>query len=599
MTPCSILKSRHILIIFCSLAYHAIIGSAWAETLIINGILDGGMRVTQKSHFAVEKEIKELWYRFALPANLTSKTVSQSVSDLKIYFNPQPSNIKDEVDRFGNIFKTATWKNINKNVTVTIDYIAWVKSELPVLESRIHFPLSSFPRDVVDYLNPTKEVQSDHEEIIAVAKRLTKEAKTEYDAVSAVINYVADNIMYAHNPESFDALYTLRSKSGNCTNIAHIAIALLRAIGIPARIVGGVGLKKRWPIPIGNGENLIFGFSQGNHAWIEVYFPDIGWLPYDTQQTKNFTSTRHIKKTHGMDFHTVADSWWGTPYFPNHSDTIEENFFEDVVSVSLKTSEKMPKMCMISNELKATTENSVATEPHTIEEPPIEPQKKPQVAAEKPPEPGSFPPSPVEFPAVDKEPPPRTKEQPHPLERPQFPGGEAITFGNMQFPALIDFYRIIDNRAVAIFDMETAEYATSEYVYAQAFTNSGKMQIDSLSLAMRRFGGDGTIYIDLVADENGRPGLSGLRSSPVAIEKFNKMQGYYWVTFSFPFDKGIILEKGKYWIILRHSGEVIMNWFYTPGKKYGGVYDTRSTSKGYQWNDILNYDLVFKVEGKR
>jgi len=51
--------------------------------------------------------------------------------------------------------------------------------------------------------------------------------------------------------------------------------------------------------------------------------------------------------------------------------------------------------------------------------------------------------------------------------------------------------------------------------------------------------------------------------------------------------------------VLRHSGDVIMNWFYIPGNPYGDADDTRSTIKGFKWEDILNYDFVFKVKAKR
>jgi hypothetical protein len=50
--------------------------------------------------------------------------------------------------------------------------------------------------------------------------------------------------------------------------------------------------------------------------------------------------------------------------------------------------------------------------------------------------------------------------------------------------------------------------------------------------------------------------------------------------------------------VLRASGEAIMNWFFIPGKPYSGGDDTRSTAKGFQWEDILNYDFVFKVDGR-
>lgn len=83
-------------------------------------------------------------------------------------------------------------------------------------------------------------------------------------------------------------------------------------------------------------------------------------------------------------------------------------------------------------------------------------------------------------------------------------------------------------------------------------------------------------------------------------KKIPKRPGYYWVDFTFPPDgnKPQRLAPGKYWIVFRTSGEAIMNWFFTPGKPYSDGDDTRSTAKGFQWEDILNYDFVFKVTGR-
>jgi hypothetical protein len=114
---------------------------------------------------------------------------------------------------------------------------------------------------------------------------------------------------------------------------------------------------------------------------------------------------------------------------------------------------------------------------------------------------------------------------------------------------------------------------------------------------MKKFGGDGMVYLDIVADDKGKPGLAGVRSTLVSLEQIRKTPGYGWVDFPIPADIPP-LQAGKYWIVLRHSGEVIMNWFYTPGKRYGGPDDTRSTARGWQWEDLLTYDFVFKVKGK-
>ncbi len=49
--------------------------------------------------------------------------------------------------------------------------------------------------------------------------------------------------------------------------------------------------------------------------------------------------------------------------------------------------------------------------------------------------------------------------------------------------------------------------------------------------------------------------------------------------------------------MLRHSGEAIMNLFYTPGKRVGGPDDSRSTALGWQWEDVLAGEFVYRVRG--
>jgi len=178
------------------------------------------------------------------------------------------------------------------------------------------------------------------------------------------------------------------------------------------------------------------------------------------------------------------------------------------------------------------------------------------------------------------------------------PGAPQL-FGNMEFPNLVDSFSVKGDTGTRILDKETSEYVTSQYIYAQAFTVKDAMSLDKVSLAMRKFGGDGSVYVDLVRDSDGKPNiLDGVRSDLVSLEKITRKPGYYWVDFGFPKDAQSRLKPGKYWIVLRSSGEAIMNWFYIPGKPYGDSDDTRSTAKGFQWEDILNYDFVFRISGK-
>ncbi len=533
---------------------------AWAKTLVLDGALQSRIKTVQEVTFDAPKEVRTLSFRFAVPGEFSSKTTSQGIEGLSVRFSPEPKAVSEETDRFGNRFRKARWEGLRENVKITISFTVNLKAELRPAESRAPFPLSDMPEDIKVFLAPTAMVQSEDEEIVALSRKITQTARTALEAVASVLNWVADNIKYTYNPPNYDALYTLETGKGNCQNLAHISMALLRAAGIPSRIVGGIAISRQWKVPLENGF-LVQDMGQGGHAWMEVYFPDEGWLPYDPQQSRQFTSTRHIRQTHGLDSTDINDSWSAAPYLPEYGERIEASFLTDETDIRLVSQKDAPAVYIASNDFRA---RPVSAPPAVVTPPPA-----------------------IEPPPALAPPLPAPPEKKGPLE-----------FGNTDFPTLVNAYQAAGNEAVRILDKETAEYATSRHVYAQAFT-AGEISLESVSLAMRKFGGDGTLFIDIVKDEGGRPGLSGLRSMPLPLSGIAKRPGYYWVDFTFARRGEPLpaLKAGRYWIVLRHSGEAVMNWFYIPGNPYGDGDDTRSTVKGYKWEDLLNYDFVFKVKG--
>jgi len=562
-----------ILIIFlCIVAFFSPLPCS-AKTLILDGDLESRIKMSQQISFDVQQGVKTLTFKFALPTEFSNKATSQGVDGLNIKFTPEPVSVVDDIDKFGNRFKKARWENLNQRVNITISFNAHIKAELRSMDSSSPFPLNAISNDDAVFLRPTQMVQSDNEEIIALSRRLTVNARTTHDAVNAILNWVADNVKYTYNPPQYDAIHTMKTGKGNCQNFAHLSMALLRAAGIPSRIVGGISLKRQWKVPVENGY-LVQDMGQGGHAWMEIFFPDLGWLSYDPQQSRQFTSTRHIKQTHGLDSKDINDSWSASPYLPKYSEDIDAVFNNDNINIKLRSSKSAPVSYIMSNNLMA---KAIAPEK------PLPPIPKPEPLVVKP-----IPPAPKPEPPV--KPPPKKKG--------------VIEFGNTDFPALVDVYQVVGNEATRILDKETAEYVTSRYVYAQAFTVTDTMTMYDVSLAMRKFGGDGTLYVDIVKDENGKPGFepgfAGGRSLPVFLGNIRFQPGYYWVNFIFAKgnEPSPVLKPGKYWIILRHSGEAIVNWFYIPGNPYGDSDDTRSTVKGFQWEDLLNYDFVFKVGGR-
>lgn len=567
-------------------------GYGYSKTIVLEGSLDSSIVIKQQMSFSVQKPLSKLSFKFALPAAFKNRAVSQGIKDFTIGFDPEPEKVEDETDAHGNRFKKAIWNGLNKDARVSISFNTHLAAGLSAMESKTPFPIKSIPQGERTYLKGTELVQTDNPEIITLSRELTRDASTEYEAVTSIINYVADSIKYTYNPPQYDALHTLKTRSGNCQNFAHLCMALLRAAGVPARIVGGISLKEPWKIPLNKKDSLVQSMGQGGHAWMEVFFPDLGWLSYDPQQSKQFTSSRHIKQTHGLDSRDINDSWRAAPYLPEYNEFFDAKFLDDTVSVKAHHSDSTPRAYLLSNNVLARS------------------NMKPKVPDIQKPLPGEPGPKPRPEPKSSEEPKKPIQEEPKPQEHkvkppeakdvlPE-PPDKIVEFGNREFPNLVNIYKVVGDKGVKIFDKETAEYVTSRYVYAQAFEVDKAMSIESVSLALRKFGGDGAVYIDLVTDREGRPELTGLRSMPVFLESVARRPGYYWLDFRFPSDANPVkLGPGKYWVILRHSGEVIMNWFYIPGNPYGDCDDTRSTLKGYEWQDIQNYDFVFKVRGLR
>ena len=89
-------------------------------------------------------------------------------------------------------------------------------------------------------------------------------------------------------------------RSGVCQDFAHVQIACLRSLGLPARYVSGY-LRTH---PPADKERLIG--ADESHAWVSVYCgAEVGWI--DLDPTNNcLCSTDHIPVAVGRDYSDVT-----------------------------------------------------------------------------------------------------------------------------------------------------------------------------------------------------------------------------------------------------------------------------------------------------
>jgi transglutaminase-like putative cysteine protease len=91
----------------------------------------------------------------------------------------------------------------------------------------------------------------------------------------------------------------LRERKGVCQDFAHLQIACLRSLNLPARYVSGY--LRTNPPP---GRPRLVG-ADASHAWVSVYCPGAGWL--DVDPTNNvIPSQNHVTLAWGRDYGDVS-----------------------------------------------------------------------------------------------------------------------------------------------------------------------------------------------------------------------------------------------------------------------------------------------------
>jgi transglutaminase-like putative cysteine protease len=91
----------------------------------------------------------------------------------------------------------------------------------------------------------------------------------------------------------------LAMRKGVCQDFAHLTIACLRSVGLPARYVSGY-LLTRPP----EGKQKLVG-SDASHAWLSVWAGELGWVDFDP--TNNMIpEAEHITVAWGRDYGDVS-----------------------------------------------------------------------------------------------------------------------------------------------------------------------------------------------------------------------------------------------------------------------------------------------------
>lgn len=132
-------------------------------------------------------------------------------------------------------------------------------------------------------------------EIRELALDITRGQETWFDKAKAVEAYFSSSgfayeqvdVPVPSEDEDYVAQFLFDTKRGYCDNFSTSMAVLLRTLDIPTRWVKGY--TEGTYLETNEAENKIYQVTSENaHSWVEVYFPNIGWVPFEP--TQGFTN---------------------------------------------------------------------------------------------------------------------------------------------------------------------------------------------------------------------------------------------------------------------------------------------------------------------
>jgi hypothetical protein len=257
----------------------------------------------------------------------TDSPMGQDIDAFGFDYYPSPTSVEDGWDDDGNYYRWSWWGSPSDPEPGTIDlglyrvtntFMARLENTLDGMPDATDFPIPPgyIPWSAQRYLQAGTYTQSNAQAIIDHATAIVSDCSKEYEAVMRIMDWCVDSLTYTPNWTHYDALSILNDPThrAQCAGYSHMAIAMARAVGIPARFVCGISLAGTYYVPGPSGQFPI-SHGQGPHAWVEVYYPDAGWIPYDPQLLYHYVDTHVYKACLGIDMNERAMSrlqmaWW-------------------------------------------------------------------------------------------------------------------------------------------------------------------------------------------------------------------------------------------------------------------------------------------------
>lgn len=254
------------------------------------------------------QDIVSLCYNEAhlLPISTRYQTCFKRLLKIK----PEPAYYHERHDYFGNQTSFFCIQEPHQKLSVT------TSSEIEVLNRQLPELNDSLPWELVlqqmnspatDNALKAKEYCFDSP-MITTTNEIREYSKTSFtpnrpflEAVYELMNRIYEDFEY---DSGFSSISTpledvLKHKRGVCQDFAHLGIACIRAMGLPACYISGY--LETLPPP---GKPRLVG-ADASHAWFSVYDPNMGWVEFDPTNNQ-IPLKQYINVAYGRDYNDVT-----------------------------------------------------------------------------------------------------------------------------------------------------------------------------------------------------------------------------------------------------------------------------------------------------
>ena len=239
--------------------------------------------------------------------HLAPREVSnQSIVRHNLIIEPAPAWRSDRVDYFGNPMTLISVEDEHSKLSVnSLSEIEVSKTEKPNFKAAVAWEsvasgAQTLPAEISQF-SCASQFAAPTAQLYDFARSSVRDGMPLLEGARRIMERIYKDFRFDNTTTdvSTPVEQVLEQKSGVCQDFAHLMIASIRSLGLPARYVSGYILTHP-----PEGQIKLEG-SDASHAWVSVWEPNAGWVDFDP--TNNLVnSPEHIAVAYGRDFDDVS-----------------------------------------------------------------------------------------------------------------------------------------------------------------------------------------------------------------------------------------------------------------------------------------------------